>query len=322
MSEIDVLLLAAGLGTRLRPLTDQIPKALLPVYGTPLVGLHIERLLAPAESGPAVGRIVVNAHHLAPRIAAYIGEHRLRERIEISHEPEILGTGGAIAKAAPRLRSDPFAALNADALFAAPLAAAFAFHTARDAAATLVLLRDGAHPLVRAEGDRVAEILRDPAAGAFTFTGFQVVSRAFAALLPGGVFHDVRDTYRRLAREGRLGAFIFDPPEGAPFLDVGTPGSYLEAHRLCAGPAGDRLGLRPRAGGARVEGYGHADASARVGRDARIERSVVLPDAEIGRGVRVSDSIIGPGARIERDVERRLVTTLGGRAIGEPGGGR
>ena len=339
-SEIDVLLLAAGLGTRLRPLTEDVPKALLPIYGTPLLDWHIARLLggasaseiepprggaeAAATSAPSPAgavrarRVVVNAHHRADVVRSHLESHALRERLALSHEPEILGTGGAIAKAAPLLASDPFAVLNADALFAAPIMEAVAFHRAHAFAATLVVVRWGPEPRVRVAGERVVEIAPDAAPDGFTFTGFQIVSHAFVSLLPAGVFHDVRETYRRLIPEGRLGAYVHEPAAGAPFIDIGTPESYLEAHRLTAGAAGERLGIRMEHGARPAAGFGFIDASARAGAGALVRESVVLAGATIAGGVRVERSIVGPGATVQADTLDRLVTVHGARAIGTP----
>lgn len=329
-TELDVLLLAAGFGTRLRPLTEQIPKALLPIYGEPLLDLHLARLLGPggrapaevAKDAPAVRarRVVVNAHHLAEAVRSHLETHPLRDRIVLSHEPEILGTGGAIAKAAPHLESDPFAVMNADALFAPPLEEAVAFHRSRGFAATLVLIRSPAHPNVRVDGERVSEIRPGHAPGALTFTGFQIVSQEFARLLPAGVFHDVRETYGRLIGERRLGAFVHEPAGGAAFMDIGTPASYLEAHRLCAGAAGGRFGVRPAMGARPAEGFGFIDGAARVAEGAVVRESIVLARAEIAPGVRVERSVVGPGARITADAAGLLVTTLGTREIAPAAG--
>ncbi|MBD3162334.1 MAG: NTP transferase domain-containing protein, partial [Candidatus Eisenbacteria bacterium] len=226
---MDALLLAAGYGTRLRPLTNAIPKALLPINGVCLLDLHLDRLF---DLG--IERVAVNTHHLAGAVEEAIRGRPDAEQILACREPEILGTGGAIAAAAPALAGDPIAVVNSDALFAPPFEEAAAFHRTGRFSATLVVVPGGPNPNVRIRKDRVQAIdrdRRDP--NAHTFTGFHFVSRAAAAQIPLGRFSDVRDLYDRLIAEERLGAFVWNRGEDDPFLDVGTPRAYLEAHRIC-----------------------------------------------------------------------------------------
>ncbi len=309
---LDVLLLAAGFGLRLRPLTQQIPKALLPILGAPLLDLHLARLLgspdSPSETPPA-RHVVVNAHHLANQIRTHVAAHPQAARIGISCEREILGTGGAIAQAAEQLTTDPFLVLNADALGATPIAEAVAFHQAWGWTITMVLAPSPIWPNVCVDHDRVTGILRgERNAQAFTFTGLQVIARELVDRLPRGTFHDIRDTYDALIAEKRLGAFVWQS-DPAAFLDVGTPEDYLEAQRRCA--AGCDL---PRRGGDPIipaEGYGFSDAHAHLGAGCRIEESVVLAGAQVEAGARLRRVIVGPGARVGGSVRNLMVTTLG-----------
>src|SRR5215212_7278793 len=104
------MLLAAGRGERLRPLTDRIPKALVPVGGKPLIAWHLERL---AASG--CRETVVNVCHLAQQIVDFVGDGaRFGLHVAYSHEAEPLETAGGIAKAAPLLGAAPFLLVNAD----------------------------------------------------------------------------------------------------------------------------------------------------------------------------------------------------------------
>lgn len=341
--EIDALLLAAGYGTRLRPLTLRIPKALLPIHGTSLLDYHIERLLGgPGQADgrratASVRRVVVNAHHMAERVEAHLADHPRREHLALSFEPEILGTGGAIWKAREHLETDPFIVLNADALFPAPLEIALEFHRDSGHLATMVLTRSTLWPNVIVQGDRVADILPDRCApSAFTFTGCHVISRELIDLLPRGTFHDiVRGIYRSLIAQRRLGALIA-PPE-IPFIEVGTPARYLEAHRLCAreearryglpGPRGEarhyrlpesrgearHYGLPEPGGKARAHrgDYSFIDPRAQVDEGARIRESIVLQGARVGRDARILRAIIGPGAKAEGTITDRMLTADG-----------
>ena len=105
------IILAAGFGTRLRPVTDTVPKAMVSVKGKPLLGYAIDRLLL-----AGVKKIIINTHYLPQVIADYITAHQ-DARLEVIHEPEILETGGGIKNALPHLGQAPFYALNADSLW-------------------------------------------------------------------------------------------------------------------------------------------------------------------------------------------------------------
>jgi NDP-sugar pyrophosphorylase family protein len=132
------MILAAGLGTRLRPLTNTIPKPLLPVAGTPLI---VWNLLLLKRHG--FQEVVINLHHLAPIIERALGDgSKFGLRIIYSHEPMILGTGGGIKQAEPYFSGEPVLVLNGDTLFELDLEALCAFHRDRKAAATLVLRED------------------------------------------------------------------------------------------------------------------------------------------------------------------------------------
>lgn len=237
---LDVLILAAGFGTRLRPLTKNCPKALLPLCGAPLLEHHLRRLL----HTPGIGRVVINSHHLAEQVEDFVAGHPERARLALSPEPAILGTGGALACAAPLLSSDPFLVQNADTFFPFPLEALLAFHRAHGFAATMVLTRSAVWPNVLIEGERVARIVRgDRVAGALTFTGCHLFSRAALEWIPPSGYQDIRDAFDRLIALGELGAFVW-PPEGeGSLLEIGTPPAYAEAQRICAGEGGRRFGL-------------------------------------------------------------------------------
>jgi MurNAc alpha-1-phosphate uridylyltransferase len=103
----DVMLLAAGLGTRLRPLTETVPKPLVPVAGVPL----IERIMEAAKAEGAK-RFTANAHYRADQILAHFGG-----LLKVSREEELLGTGGGVKRALPMLHSDPFFVMNTDAFW-------------------------------------------------------------------------------------------------------------------------------------------------------------------------------------------------------------
>jgi len=105
-----VVLLAAGKGTRLRPLTDEMPKVMIPIGGKPILEHHVEHL-----AGAGIREIFINLHHLPERITSYFGDGRKwGVRIRYSFEPEIMGTAGAVKKLESELRGGPFLVVYGD----------------------------------------------------------------------------------------------------------------------------------------------------------------------------------------------------------------
>src|SRR5574339_386662 len=132
------MILAAGLGTRLRPLTNTMPKPLLPVAGTPLI---VWNLLLLKRHG--FREVIINLHHLGPMIEQALGNgSKYGLRIWYSQEPVILGTGGGIKQAEPYFSGEPVLILNGDTLVEIDLDELCAFHHEQRAAATLVLRPD------------------------------------------------------------------------------------------------------------------------------------------------------------------------------------
>jgi NDP-sugar pyrophosphorylase family protein len=236
------MVLAAGLGTRLRPLTDDRPKALVTVAGRTLLEIVLERL-----HGFGVREVVVNAHHFAEKIVAYLAAHgNFGMRIEVSREETLLDTGGGLKKAAAFFlagdgagRDEPFFLHNVDVISSIDLGAMAEAHRERGALATLaVASREASRMLLfdedlmlcgrRMKGD--VEMVRDlTGPQALAFAGVHVVSpRIFGQMREAGAF-SIIDAYLRLAGEGeRVMAFRAD---GAYWRDLGRPESLAAAER-------------------------------------------------------------------------------------------
>lgn len=236
---LDALILAAGLGTRLRPLTDHTPKALIDVGGVPMLERVARRLI---DAG--ADRLIVNTHHLGEQISRYVQERGgFGVETAISHEEgEPLETGGALVAAEGLFRKDaPFFVHNADILTDLPLAEMYAAHLgAGDPLATLAVMErpstrgflfDDVGLLGRVDETKKLDLRVRPAAGevrAVPFAGVHVISpRIFGLLTERGAF-SVLDPYLRLAAAGeRVLPFRVD---GRLWLDIGRP-EQLEAAR-------------------------------------------------------------------------------------------
>lgn len=236
---MDAMILAAGLGTRLRPLTDRIPKALVDIGGMPILERVARRLI---EAGAT--RLIVNVHHHAELVRRFV-EERNGFGVEtlISDESELLlDTGGGLAHAAPLFHRDAsFLLHNVDVLTGVDLGALYREHVAGDALATLgVMARDAARYLLfdeegslcghGNEATGVEKRAREPIGGTtrLGFSGIHAISpRIFDLITERGVFSIV-DVYMRLAGAGeRIVAHRID---GAEWIDIGKP-EQLEAAR-------------------------------------------------------------------------------------------
>lgn len=128
-------MLAAGLGTRLRPITETIPKCLVPIRGKPLLGYWLDALF----SG-GVDNALINTHHLAEAVRAYVQASRWRDRVDLVHEDKLLGTGGTILANRHWLGTGPFIVAHADNLTRFDVANFIAAHADRPARAEITMM--------------------------------------------------------------------------------------------------------------------------------------------------------------------------------------
>lgn len=227
------MILAAGLGTRLRPLTSTIPKPLLPIGGTPLI---IWNLLLLRRHG--FQDVVINLHHLGPMIEQTLGDgSKFGLRIIYSQEPMILGTGGGIKQAEPYFSGEPVLVLNGDTLVELDLDALFAFHRASKAAATLVVREDpdaARWGLVEVGADnRIVRItgkgLTDSAPTApRMFAGIHILNPRLLREVPKGVASSIIDPY--VAAIARGEAVLGYNLKGY-WSDIGTVERYAQAEQ-------------------------------------------------------------------------------------------
>ena len=226
------MVLAAGLGTRLRPLTDDRPKALVEINGRTLLEIALTRLRA-----FSVSEVIVNVHHLADMIFEYLAaKQNFGMRIEISHEDELLDTGGGLRKAAwfffEDCRHEPFLLQNVDVLSNIDLAQMVRFHDEHHALATLAVQdRPSSRYLLfnrqellcgrRFEREQRTELARavEPFE-AFAFCGIHVISpRLLGMMTETGVFSIIETYLHLVARGEKIAAFRTD---GAYWRDLGT----------------------------------------------------------------------------------------------------
>jgi len=214
--------LGAGLGTRLRPLTEHCPKPLVPVNGRPLISYAFDHLIA-----AGVERFVVNTHH-CPEAYEIFNAHWRDRPITFRHEPVLLDTGGGIANVADLFDGEEsFYIHNGDVLADLDLAALAAAHT-RDANAVTLTLRSHGGPLQVSCADRcvldIRGTLGNHDAPRYLFTGIYVASPVLFPYLSASHPNSVIPALLRMIADGlRIGGLVLD---GGVWHDIGTLDSY------------------------------------------------------------------------------------------------
>lgn len=282
VASLDALILCAGRGERLRPLTDVCPKPLLPLAGVTLA----DRALAACE-GLAPARRLANAHHLPEQILSW-AEARSLDHVQI--EPVLLDTGGALAKLVhdQELWSDHLLVHNGDLTHSIDLAMAWQAHLAEQADATLVVLdRPEVNPNVAVRDGRFQGVFghkRGPSPAptllSRTFSGIAFYRRG---VLGGDPHHpwSVKELWHDLLDAGKK-VLAWQAPANSRWDDLGKPADFLRA-------LGQELSLRgiPR----------WIDPTAQVDMQAQVDPGCAVEyGAQVAEGSRLESSILFPGA--------------------------
>ncbi|MDQ3103923.1 MAG: NDP-sugar synthase [Actinomycetota bacterium] len=310
---MEAVILAGGLGSRLRPLTDRHPKHVLPVAGLPFLAHQLARLAA-----AGVDHVVLAVSYRADEVAAVFGDGSgYGVRLTYVLEPEPLGTGGAIRAASDHLNGradDPVIVLNGDQLSDHDLAeqvVAFGVSGADVSLQLAVVADPRAYGCVPTDADgRVTgfqEKSPDPVSHQVN-AGCYVFRRAVIDTVPPGAVVSVeRETFPRLLRDGRI--LVGHRTDGY-WTDVGTPGALvLTSSDLVRGlvrspalptPSGERL-VHPAAEmhpGARVVGGSVLGEGCVVGDGAVVDGSILMAGAVVAPASTVRQSALGPGSAV------------------------
>ena len=299
-------ILAAGFGTRILPITRDLPKPMLPVWGIPA----LERVLRMVRRW-GVTDVLINLHHLPNEILQHV-LHREKDglRIELSFESDILGTGGALPRAAWFLDKRPFWMINADVvsdLDPRPLLRAFK----PGRTISVAWLHDSRGPrTVEMEKGFVTnwQSKRPKTPGTYTFCGVQLLSPAILRHLPASGMASIVTAYQKAMADGHRIAGVVVPR--SYWADIGTPAQYLQAHRE----------LHPAAEAA-------IDPSATIHASAIVKHAVVMAGATLGPRAVVENAIVGrnavvntrvpllamPAAMALDDMERAAVAATGAK---------
>lgn len=337
------IVLAAGKGTRLLPLTEEVPKPMAPVVGEPIIQ-HIFELLA----GAGTGEVHVNVHHLSDAVLGYYGEETRVNGMPIcfSREDELMGTAGGVKRLADRFDDGAFVVIMGDALTDVDLREVVAFHREQEALATLALMPVAdttEYGVVGLDpGNNIVSFQEKPdprwAVSNLANTGIYVLEPRVLEYVPEDRFFDFSgDVFPKLLEAGEKfvgykGRFYWS--------DIGNLEAYRAAQRdVLSGRVGVRIPGERREenlwidGTARLHSTVTYEGPVVVGRDAVIERgailtgdvtlgrgcrvwseamvkrSILLPGSSVGKGAYVDGCIVGPGCHI-RAGERILGGTL------------
>ena len=291
----------AGLGTRLRPLTDLLPKPLVPLFHRPLIEWAMDSCLAAGITGFAI-----NTHHLSDKwtfaenedkglsagngISPRMGGWK-EASVHLFHEPELLETGGGVKNIEAWAAGESVLVHNGDIYSSLPLDRLIAAHESSGHVVTLAIRSHGEATHIAIDGDRVTDIRGKLgiSEGTHVFSGIYCFDPALFDLLPAGEKISVIPAFLELAKQGLLGAIVLDEGD---WRDLGDPASYLAAHR--------ELALTPAI---------HLEAI--IDPTATVENSVVGPHAKIGAGAVVRNSVVWPGAGVGagETAQDRVVTS-------------
>jgi mannose-1-phosphate guanylyltransferase len=327
------MILAAGFGTRLKPLTDKVPKPMVPILNRPILEHTIHLLRT-----HGIHDITVNLHHLPEMIQEYFGDGKdFGVQLHWSHEPEILGTAGGIKKAQEFLDGESFLVINSDVVVDIDLSKILAFHKAQGSALTLVVRKgdspEQCDPIEVDANDRIVHMVGTSATNKpdnttrVLFTGIQVMEPEIFERIPENKFYGTTtDVFPGMLAD-ELPMFAYW--HSGYWKDIGTIQSYLDVHRdLLDGRV--QGGLPPRfsnlpqgqrtppvligknckiADTAKIGPYAVLGDNCTVEDHAIIENSICWEGVTLGKNSHVKQSVLGNGvmAKDKETIEKQTL---------------
>lgn len=299
--------LGAGLGTRLRPLTDDVPKPLMPIFQKPLITFALDHLIA-----HGVERFVINTHHLAEQFAdVFAGGAYRGHPVQLVHEPDLLETGGGIKNAQPLLGNEPFIVYSGDILTDLEVGKLIDEHERRGNDVTLALRQTSFAAGVVFEKGRILDITRGRATqpGNYDYANVSVWSPEIFARIPSKTkVSFIPILVEWIKQGGRIGGLILNEGE---WFNIGSRAEYLEVHRTIA-----RTGWKPAyisdpnwplrvAKSAMIEPGARVTGCSVIGEKCRIESGAILDDTIVWTGAQIASrsDLSGCIVRTRKSVE-------------------
>ncbi len=315
------MVLAAGFGTRLRPLTQVLPKPMIPVMHQPLLAHNLNHLRA-----AGIRDITVNLHHLPDQVTGFFGDgNKLGIDLHYSREEKILGTAGGIKAAEKFLTGGTFIVMNSDILADVDLKRVLEFHRKKKSCLTLVVRQDAApekyDPIEIRQDGRIVHFIGASSmelpdeTTRVMFTGIQIMEPEIFERIPHGQFYGTaQDVFPEMIRDGLP---VFGFLHGGYWKDLGNRETYLEVHhdvldgRVSVRPPvlqaqasttltppvvlGTDCKIDPKA---RVGPYAVLGNGCRIGAGAAIAHSVLWNDVRIEANATVSGSVLAHGVTV------------------------
>ncbi len=298
-------ILGAGLGTRLRPLTNFLPKPLVPVWNAPLISFAFDHLLHDLGTR----HFMVNTHHAAGKYDELFPDKTYRGcRLEFRHEEVLLDTAGGLDNIRDWLPENaPFLVYNGDILTDLPLATAVEAHHRSGNLVTLILRSGGANSNV-AFDTRTGKVtdmrnaLQTQSTELFQFTGIYIVEPRFLSYLkPGKIESVVLPFLKAIQNEQKVGGVVIDTGR---WSDLGDIPSYLAALELLAHTNFPSFGLEPNKcrihpsakihETAVIDSTSSIGAEATIGAGTEVTRSVIWPQSVVGANEKIVDRVVLP----------------------------
>jgi NDP-sugar pyrophosphorylase family protein len=284
--------LGAGLGTRLRPLTDELPKPLVPIFQKPLITFALDHLI-----GAGIDRILINTHRLPETFgAAFPGNRYSGLDLTFVNEPVLLETGGGIKNIESQLGREPFITYSGDVLTDVPLQPLIDEHFSRGNDVTLALRETKLGSAIAFRDGRVVDISgRHGVPGNFDFANIAVWNSAiFDRIPPAQKISFIPILRDWIPEGGKIGGVVLDKGE---WFNLGSRAEYFDVHRAIQ--AGwqpsyikERDWARPIHPSAAVDPTATLRGCSVVGKDCRVDA-----------GARLEDTIVWPGSQIASNAD-------------------
>ena len=313
------MILAAGLGTRLRPLTWERAKPAVPLLGKPLIIHLLETLTTWGAHG-----FRINLHHLPRTIERIFDVSPWNDLpVSFSFETRILGTAGGLKANEAFFDQGTFLMVNADIQMDFPLAEALAMHRDRRALATLLLFPqkppypyypmriDADHRLVNFKGFGVE---RSPTQGVYVFTGVHIIEPEIFSYIPEGRFSSIVDeAYVAALRDGKA---VYGFPVSGYWNDLGDPRRYLQAQRDLLRATGECPPVylphsASKDPSSRLGPFVSAGKGCRLDGDTVVENSILWENVRMKSGSRLRNCIVGSDVTVTGHHTNKVITRFG-----------
>ena len=292
------MILAAGLGTRLRPLTANRPKALIPVANKPIIGRTIDYL-----KSHGIEKLVVNAHHHYQQIVDYLeGGKAFGLIIDVRVEPEILGTGGGIKNTADFWDDEPFIVINSDILTNINLDHAYAYHINSGSLATLILHDCKPYNQIEVDANgNITHISKKSRKGRLAFTGIHIMESELLSHIPDGRFSDIIDCYLKLIHSGKsIRAYL---SEKHYWRDIGSVNSYIKANRDLLDDQTFLIGHECHIDSSvKFKQWAVVGEKTHLEKDVEVKRSILWDNVRVREGSRIIDTIVTSFREVDHDL--------------------